>query len=311
MDRTTLLPETMRTAAAAPEPNSPQAASLTLLVVVPGDSDPTPWVRALAEVPGAECSVILAYPRDAAGERDAAFEAVYAPRGSSIFHLWEAALRRASGTYVAVLDARCPPTAAWLGGARRAIADGVPAFFGPVTLGEGGDGRAMVEYLLEYGQFARPIGAGMEEVPGNNLVFRRDLLQAEDLNDHQFHKVFFVDRLKREGRAPVYRDDVEVTYGKQFNSLHYLRRRFAHGRTYAALRSAGKGGGYRLWHAVSSPALPMLRLSRVASSLRGKPSLQAALWRHPAYALAAETAWSLGECAGYLTGKPGDLAYLD
>lgn len=298
--------------APASRTTSPRAASLTLLVVVPGNEDPAPWIQARAALPEAECSVILAYPGDgAARERDPAFEAVSTPHGSSIFHLWGAAIRRASGTYLAVLDARCPPTAAWLGGVRRAIADNVPAFFGPVTFGQGGDARAMVEYLLEYGQFARPLGAGMDEVPGNNLVFRRDLLQADDLRDHQFHKVFFVGRLKLEGQAPVYRDDVEVIYGKQYGRLHYLRRRFAHGRTYAALRSAGSGVSYRFWRTISSPVLPLLRLLRVANSLRGKPSLHAALWRHPAYALAAETAWSLGECVGYLTGQPGDVAYLN
>lgn len=263
-------------------------------------------------MPEEECSVVLAYPSNCAvPELDPAVEAVRSPHGSSIFHLWEAAIRRASGTYLAVLDARCPPSAAWLDGARRAIADGVPAFFGPVTFRQDRDGRAIVEYLLEYGQFARPIGPGMDEVPGNNLVFQRDLLQADDLRDHQFHKVFFVERLKQEGLAPVCRDSVEVIYGKRYRRLHYLRRRFAHGRTYAALRSAGKGAGYRFWHALSTPALPILRLFRVASSLRGKPLLQTALLRHPAYALAAETAWSLGECAGYLTGKPGHLAYLN
>ena len=290
----------------------PQAATLTLLVVVPDDADPAPWVQARAALPDVECSVILAYGRyGGARERDPAFEAVYASCGSSIFHLWEAAIRRATGTYLAVLDARCPPTTAWFDGVRRAIADGVPAFFGPVTFRKGGNGQSIVEYLLEYGQFARPIGEGMDEVPGNNLVFRRDLLKEGDLREHQFHKVFFVGRLKQQGHAPVYRDNVEVIYGKRYGRLHYLRRRFAHGRTYAALRSAGQGAGYRFWRAVSSPGLPLLRLFRIANSLRGKPSLQAALLWHPVYALAAEIAWSLGECTGYLTGKPGDLAYLN
>ncbi len=312
MDHAAPLSETMLASAPLSQATSPWAVSLALLVVVPDDADPAPWIQARAALPVGECSVILAYPRDhAAPERDPACVAVCSAHGASIFHLWEAAIGQSSGAYIAVLDARCPPTAAWLGGARRAIAEGVPAFFGPVTFRQDGDSQAIVEYLLEYGQFARPIGAGMDEVPGNNLVFRRDLLHAKDLRDHQFHKVFFVGRLQQQGQAPVYRDDVEVIYGKRYRRRHYLRRRLAHGRTYAALRSAGKSAGYRFWRAVSSPVLPLLRLMRIANSLRGKPSLQAALLRRPVYALAAETAWSLGECAGYLTGKPGDPAYLD
>ncbi len=286
-----------------------RAASLTLVVVVPEGADPAPWIRAAAAAAEA-CSLVLAYPHGATAS-DPAIEAVFSAQGASIFHLWGAAIPRAKGAYVAVLDARCPPAAEWMAGARRAIADGVPAFFGPVTFMQGGEGRALVEYLLEYAQFARPIATGMDEVPGNNLVFRRDLLHADDLRDQQFHKVFFVDRLKLRGLVPLLRDEVEVMYEKRYRRLHYLRRRFAHGRTYAALRSAGKGFGFRVLRALTSPALPFLRLFRITNSLRGKAALQGALLRRPAYALAAETAWSFGECAGYLSAKPGDPAYLD
>ena len=287
-----------------------RAASLTLVVVVPAGADPAQWIRAVAAVPAGECSVILAYPRGATAP-DPAIESVFCAQGASIFHLWGAAIPRATGAYVAVLDARCPPAAGWVAGARRAIAEGVPAFFGPVTIPQGGAGQVLVEYLLEYAQFARPIAAGMGEVPGNNLVFRRDLLRADDLRDQQFHKVFFVARLKRQGLAPRLRDEVEVIYEKRYRRLHYLSRRFAHGRTYAALRSAGKGFGFRVLRALTSPALPFLRLFRITNSLRGKAALQGALLRRAAYALAAETAWSFGECAGYLSAKPGDPAYLD
>ncbi len=287
-------------------------ASLALLIVVPEGADPAAWMQARSAMPGDKCRVVLAYPHTVATPAlDAHADAISSAHGSSIFHLWEAAIRRASGTYLAVLDARCPPSEQWSGAAMRAIAEGIPAFFGPVTFRQGGEARAIVEYLLEYGQFARPVGAGMDEVPGNNLVFRSDLLDEEDLRDNQFHKVFFVDRLKQGGRSPVYRDDLEVIYAKRYARMHYLKRRFAHGRTYAARRSSGQGAGFRLWRALSTPALPVLRLFRIARSLRGKRSLQAALLRHPAYSLAAESAWSLGECAGYLTGAPGDAAYLD
>ena len=287
-----------------------RAASLALLVVVPAGADPAPWIRAVAAAPAELCSLVLAYPRGATAP-DPAIETVFCAQGASIFHLWGAAIARAAGAYVAVLDARCPPAAGWVAGARRAIADGVPAFFGPVTFSQGGEGHALVEYVLEYAQFARPIAAGMGEVPGNNLVFRRDLLGADDLRDQQFHKVFFVDRLKRQGLAPLLRDDVEVIYEKRYRRLHYLKRRYAHGRTYAALRSADQGFGFRVLRALTSPALPFLRLFRITNSLRGKLALQGALLRHPAYALAAETAWSFGECAGYLSASPGDPAYLD
>jgi len=281
--------------------------SLTLLVIAPNRADPSAWWETVARDTAGRCSLIVA----SAGSLplEAPVRWVSCEHGSSIFRLWAAAIEEASSTYVAVLDARCPPAPGWLDAAHRAIARGIPAFFGPVSGPASKRGLDVVQYLLEYGQFAPPIARAMDDVPGNNFVFRRDLLAAASLADRQFHKVFFVAGLREHGHAPVRRDDLEVTYAKRYRAWYYLARRFAHGRTYAALRGGSLTS--RWLRGASAPALPLLRLARVARSLRGKPSLRAALLRHAPYAFAAETAWSLGECAGYLTGKMGSAAFLD
>ncbi len=307
MDDICVASESMATQGPASRPDC-----LTLLVVVPDDADPAPWCDLMATSAADDCSIVLACPQ---GRRlpDLAprCELVFGSHGSSIFHLWAVAMQRASGSFVAVVDARCPPGPTWLDAAWQAIAQDIPAFFGPVVCPDVEPGRRLVEYALEYGQFARPVAPSLNEVPGNNFVFRRDLLDASAVRGQQFHKVFFVDDLRRRGLAPVYRDGMEVMYLKRFAPLHYIARRFAHGRTYAALRSSGRGLRYRLLRGFTSLALPLLRLFRAARSASGKPRLVAALRRHPIYAMASEVAWSLGECAGYLTAKSGDPAHLD
>lgn len=286
------------------------ADDLTLLVVVPDDADPSAWCDLAAGQTAVQA--VLACPENRNVKSSGSHcTVVHSEHGRSIFHMWGAAMRHASSTYLAVADARCPPAPTWLAAARHAMADGVPAFFGPVSFRDTGDRLSVVEYLLEYGQFAPPVDRTMNQVPGNNFVFRRDLLDQRALRDGQFHKVFFVDALRLRGLPPVFCDGLEVFYSKRYRRQRYLVRRFAHGRTYAALRSHEQGLGMRLLRGLSSPVLPLLRIGRVAGSISGKPELRAALLRHIAYAVAAETAWSLGECVGYLTARPGDPADLD
>ena len=291
---------------------------LSVLVAVPAGADPAAWCALLAE-PACDgdkpmsrgCRVILVCPGpDTPGCNVAGVE-VLVCAGGHLFQLWAAAIERATGTYLAVVDARCPPAVGWLAAARRAVDESVPAFFGPVSPDAAGGDKVLLEYTLEYGQFARPVDAKLQEVPGNNFVFRRDLLDAEALVGSQFHKVFFVARLQRRGLAPRYRDDLEVQYHKRYARKHYLLRRLAHGRTYAATRVRGAGFVQRLGRMLSCPAVPWLRLARVVAAVGGKPTLRSVLMRHPIYALAAEVAWSVGELMGYSSGTQGLARHVD
>lgn len=286
---------------------------LSVLVAVPSGADPDAW-SGVAEgsslVPG--CQVILLSSGQSSPDSSlSAGVSSLVCTGAHLFQLWAAGLRVATGAYLAVVDARCPPAAGWLVAARRAIDDGVPAFFGPVSPDDGGGDDVRVEYTLEYGQFARPVDAHLREVPGNNFVFKRELLDGPALQGGEFHKVFFVARLQAGESAPRYRDDLEVLYRKRYGRQHYLRRRLAHGRTYAATRVLDAGLGPRLLRALTCPALPWLRLARVAAAVHAKPGLRAALWHRPLYAVAAEFAWSLGELQGYLFASPGQVHHLD
>ena len=291
---------------------------LSVLVAVPAGADPAAWCALLASsaqdgagLLSRGCRVILACPAPIGPACNTAAVEVLVCEGAHLFQLWAAAIQRASGAYLAVVDARCPPAAGWLSAARRAVDEAVPAFFGPVSPDEAGGDNVLVEYTLEYGQFARPVDANLQEVPGNNFVFRRDLLDKEALSGSQFHKVFFVARLQRRGLAPRYRDDLEVTYHKRYDRNHYLMRRLAHGRIYAATRVRGAGWLQRVARMLTCPAVPWLRLARVVAAVGGKPTLRSVLLRHPIYALAAEVAWSLGELLGYSSGTQGLVRHVD
>jgi hypothetical protein len=287
--------------------------SLAIVVAAKGRPDIAHFLRALADAgAGSDCSIIVAHDEPVAIEKGGdSLSLVRCESEASIFRLWARALAQARGSYIAVMDAYCPPTRTWLSGCRRAIGERVPAFFGPVSIEQGLGHSAVTGYLVEYVQFGRPVARALREVPGNNFVFRSDLLDAQALEGGEFHKTFFVERLRAKGLDPVYRDDVEIVYRKQYSPAHYLCRRYAHGRSFAALRSVGSGRSGKRFLALLTPALPALRVYRIARAVCPKPDLRRALIGQLGFVLCAETAWSFGECIGYLTARAGAHRNLD
>jgi hypothetical protein len=288
---------------------------LAVVVAAKGRPDLAKFIRALVDAGATnECHIIVAHDEAIAPESSSlslCLSLVPCARESSVFQLWGKALARASARYVAIMDAHCPPASTWFAGVARAIEEPLPAFFGPVSCRRGPTSSTIGGYLIEYAQFGRPVARTLQEVPGNNFVFRRDLLDARALQGGEFHKTFFVERLRRGGVDPVYRDDVEVIYEKRFETGHYLRRRFAHGRSFAALRSDEHGHRAMRFLALLTPTLPLLRVYRIARAVFRKPHLRRALIRRLPFVLCAETAWSMGEGIGYVTARAGATRDLD
>lgn len=216
-------------------------------------------------------------------------------------------LNEATGRYVALLDARCVPRPGWTEAMARAIRDGVPAAFGPVMLDGTARAQAHLPFIVEYAQFEPPVSSALNEIPGNNFLFDRRLLDPAWLERSEFHKTLFVDALRRKGVEPRFVADAAVGFDKAYPLLRYAVRRFSHGRGFAAGRSEGN----RILWALGTPVLPLLRLLRIVRATRGKPAARAALWTRTPAVVFAETAWSLGELVGYMTRSAGSPRFLD
>lgn len=223
-------------------------------------------------------------------------------RPRSVFQLWGAGIRRASASHVAILDIHCPPSGRWIESVIAALNQGIDVGFGPVEPAYGAQDPRMVGYLTEYVQFHRPIAPGMLEVAGNNLFILRTLaVQAMTRPEDGFVKTASLAVLK----PPDLLADAVVLHGKPFTLTGYCRRRFRHGRAFGARRS-----GWRL-AALGMPALPLVRVWRVWQHARRVPICASAFGRFWAQILIAETAWSAGECLGYLAGRAQSEAELD
>lgn len=226
------------------------------------------------------------------------------PLGTSILKLWGVALVRSTGQYVAVLDIKCPPTIGWLSSVMLEIKKENPVFFGPVVSGWDKTDRRIVGYIAEYAQFHSPLANELDEVPGNNIVCQRSLLDdAEKLQAEGFFKTFMVWRLAIEQHlTPGRIDNMVVKYQKPFRFIHYIKRRFNHGRCFGATRHDNAGQPPRLICMGFTVLLPLLRIWRIYKVVRCRSELKTAFYKFILLILSSECAWSAGEFFGYAFG---------
>lgn len=292
--------------------------NLTLAVAAKGPCEPQFFLQALGAaglLDKPEVEIFIAHDEvwTLSGALPGNVRLCPCPRDTSILKLWGIAMAQGTGPFVAALDIHCPPQPAWWTRVRQEIERGTPVFFGPVDPGwDGGDAR-ITGYIAEYVQFHSPLTADLDEVPGNNIVCRRDLLEApEKLAAAGFFKTFMLWRLAREQRlAPQGFDDMVVVYRKPFAMGRYTKRRFVHGRCFAACRFDNPGQLPRLVCLAFTPALPWLRVWRIYRAVARHGDMRRAFFRQLPRVAWSEIAWSAGEFMGYVLGGRGYCDRLD
>jgi hypothetical protein len=227
---------------------------------------------------------------------------IHAQANASLFDLWGLAIARAQSDWVAVLHGDALPAPGWLAAMDRAIgAEGwKDGYWGPVEPRFGPSDQRMVGYLTEYCQFHRPLNPDGKEVPGSNLVLPRERIEAA--------KDFSKTRLLRQGFSPRPVEDAIVLYARPYEFQAYCGRRFRHGRAYAAARTPRPS---LILIVPMTVALPFVRTARILRHAWRHKELRLASLRWLPEILVAETCWSAGEFAGYLTRRPGDISALD
>ena len=227
---------------------------------------------------------------------------VHSKANESVFGLWGLAVAETHSDWVAILHADALPAPGWFTAmsqaiTRESLADG---YIGPVEPAFGPSDPRMIGYLTEYVQFHRPRDPRLSEVPGSNLVLPRSRLESPG--------AFSKTRLLQKGLSPQWVDDAVVLYARPLRRRDYRGRRFRHGRAYAAARTPPLS----MWIAIPlTAALPVIRTTRIVRHAWRHKSLRLAALRWLPAILLAESRWSAGELAGYLTGRPGDASALD
>lgn len=232
-------------------------------------------------------------------------------QGTSILKLWGVAIARSHSDYVAVLDINCPPKKGWGWRVFEEINKHIPVFFGSVEPGWKLNDSRILGYITEYAQFKSPLSEECVEVPGNNIVFQRNLLN-EGTEENGFFKTFMIWRLEKElGIKACGFNDMPVAYYKPFSYKHYMQRRYVHGRCFAACRFENAGQPPRWACFLFTPFLPFLRVWRIYLAVKRNTELLKCFFRFSHFIIQSEMAWSTGELLGYGFGGKEFCSRLD
>jgi hypothetical protein len=137
------------------------------------------------------------------------------------------------------------------------------------------------------------------------VSYKRAALDAiRDLWHDRYNEVTVHRGLKRGGGVLWLRPQLVVRENRGALALRpLLLERLAWGRLFGATRARELSTTTRLLYAVSSPALPAVLIGRMLRRVFGRRRHRDRLLRALPQVLLVTTAWCIGECLGYVTGR--------
>lgn len=214
------------------------------------------------------------------------------------------ALRAASAPLVLFAETHAYPNAEYLDRLVEAHAGPWPVV-GP-AIGNANPGSLMswASLLMDYGRWVEADESGpIEDVPGHNSVYKRDLLLGlDDLDELMTADTIMHAELRARGHELYLEPAARVDHLNVSQLRWALVERFESGRTFAGMRSRGWALPHRLAYALGSPLIPLVRFRRIRLSLRRCRDAPSMLRLGPPLALALGVS-AFGEFVGYLLGR--------
>ena len=163
-------------------------------------------------------------------------------------------------------------------------------------------------FLCEYSHCLTPPVGASDWVTGNNVTYRRDLLErnreviAEGKWENYLH-----DTLRASGVTLLSRPDIEVLHKKHYTTWEYISQRYLYARSYAGMRLRDASATKKLGYGTATLALPPLLFTRVVSRvLKSGQHRRELILSLPLLALFV-TSWAAGEMVGYWRGDGDSL----
>lgn len=219
-----------------------------------------------------------------------------------------AGIRAASAPIVALAEDHSFPDPDWADALIAAHEAGW-AVVGPVVVNA--NPRSMVSWsnlLLEYCPWLEGAARGeMDDLPGHNSAYRRDLLLAYgDRLEEVFEAEAVVQRELRSAGHRMLLEPAARTSHLNFSKVSSsLKLRFHAGRCFAGYRTMGWSAAKRIAYIVGAPLIPVVRLRRILSFLKQSETYSRLLPGVIPMLCVALTAGGFGELVGYISG-PGD-----
>ena len=216
-------------------------------------------------------------------------------------------LHRGRAPIAALLEDHGTPCADWCSAVLDVHRGAAAAVGGAV---ENGVDRLLnwAVYYCDFGRYQNPLPAGpVEFVSDSNVAYKRAALEAvQEVWSEAFHETAVNWALRERGEV-LQLDPRMVVYQTRrgLRVLPALRERFVWGRSFAATRVAGIPAPRRVLFAAAACLLPPVLCWRVVSrALRTRRHLSRLVLALPLIAL-LQAIWSIGEFAGYATGRTG------
>jgi len=232
--------------------------------------------------------------------------------GKSIPELRWTGMQQARAGLIAVIEDHCMAPQHWASEILRFSDSPYGVVGGPV---ENGSCERIIDwafFLAEYGACMPPLPDGESNgVPGNNAVYRREILPLSEPIWAGVWESFLQQELLDRKVKMYLHGGMTLYHKKSFRLGEMMAQRFLYSRSFAAMRAQHMSVVKRLIYSILSGALPALLLWRISVGLvRKRRNLKEFIAGLPIIGLFV-LSWGAGEMAGYIAGGGDSLVRVE
>ncbi len=238
------------------------------------------------------------------------------PRAETVPQLRNLGIARSRGKVVALLEDDCIAPETWCRSLLDAHRGPCAAVGGAVEPGHFGTAFDWAMYFFEYARFMPPVPAGdTRALPGTNVSYKRAALaelaqggiEVPGQGDG-FYEVFVHRALRQRGHRLRLDPALAVCNVNSWAPREVLISRFHHGRSFAAMRVAGRTLRTRIPLLGLAMLLPVIQTARIMKEVIVRRRYLWRAGRALLWIVLLTTSWSLGEFVGYLAGPGNSLS---
>jgi hypothetical protein len=229
---------------------------------------------------------------------------LHLPAQPEVPTLWQAGIDASQGRIIALLVDSCIPGRDWVQQILRAHQADCAVIGGAIDLAPTLGTVDSAIYFCRYSRYMPPfVAAFLDDLPGNNCSYKRSALTGlQDELAGGFWETFVHRKMRDRGDRLLCLPEILVHYVGPASGGSFLRVRFHHGCRFAARRAKELNRWQRILRALAFPVVPFVMLLRIATRVWGKRRHRARFLSCVPLLLIFLTAWSTGECVGYIRG---------
>ena len=216
----------------------------------------------------------------------------------------------ASAEAVAVIEDHVIVPSDWAKKLLAALDDGADVAGGPIENAATESQVDWAAFLCEYSACLPPLEGGEATwLPGNNIVYRRSLLERyTSVIEQGKWENHLHDAMRADGVKLILIPDLIVGHKMHYTFGLYMSQRYLYARSYAGARVADKPPHMRLIYGLAAFILPPLLFVRTLRTIISKGRHLDRLWPSIPMIGAFVLSWGVGEIQGYWFGAGNSLS---